>query len=170
MDQEQIGRFLKKLRKENGMTQEQLAEQLNVASRTVSRWENAKTMPDFDVLIELAKLYDVSVDELLNGARNSECKNQENTNAIRSIAEYTGNEKERLLKNQHFFAWIGVLSWIVFLGLKLAGLDGTGWTEKIASFAAGMAFAMSIVALIYTSKYLRRIRDFKHKMISQKRL
>lgn len=170
MDQKQIGHFLKTLRKENGMTQEQLAERLNVASRTVSRWENAKTMPDFDVLIELAKLYDVSVDELLNGARNSEHQNSENMNAIRSIAEYTDNEKERLLKNQHFFAWIGVLSWIVFLGLKLAGLDGTGWTEKIASFAAGMAFAMSIVALIYTSKYLRKIRDFKYRLVTQKRL
>ena len=170
MDQEQIGRFLKTLRKENDMTQEQLAERLNVASRTVSRWENAKTMPDFDVLIELAKLYDVSVDELLNGAHNSENQNSVNANAIHSIAEYTGKEKERLLKNQHFFAWIGVLCWIVFLGLKLAGLDGAGWTEKIASFSAGMAFAMSIIALIYTSKNLRKIRDFKHRFVSQKRL
>lgn len=170
MDQKQIGHFLKTLRKENRLTQEQLAERLNVASRTVSRWENAKTMPDFDILVELAKLYRVSVDELLNGTRNSERQNPEDTNAIRSIAEYTGNEKERLLKNQHFFAWIGVLSWIIFLGLKLAGLDETGWTEKIASFSAGMAFAMSIVALIYTSKYLRKIQDYKHRILSQKKL
>ena len=69
MNQEQIGLFLRKLRKEKGMTQEQLAGTLNVNSRTVSRWENARTMPDFDVLIELAKLYDVSVEELLNGRK-----------------------------------------------------------------------------------------------------
>ena len=68
MNQEKIGIFLKDLRKEKEMTQEQLAEKMNVNSRTISRWENAKTMPDFDILIELAKLYDVSIEEILNGA------------------------------------------------------------------------------------------------------
>lgn len=47
MNQEKIGLFLKDLRKESGMTQEQLAEKLNVSNRTISRWENARTMPDF---------------------------------------------------------------------------------------------------------------------------
>ena len=69
MNQEKIGIFLKDLRKEKEMTQEQLAEKMNVNSRTISRWENAKTMPDFDILIELAKLYDVSIEEILNGER-----------------------------------------------------------------------------------------------------
>ena len=66
MDQKKIGTFLKDLRKENGMTQEQLSEKLGVNSRTVSRWENANTMPDFDLMITLAKLYDVSMEELLS--------------------------------------------------------------------------------------------------------
>ena len=55
MDQKKIGAFLKGLRKENGLTQEQLSEKLGVNSRTVSRWENANTMPDFDLMITLAK-------------------------------------------------------------------------------------------------------------------
>ena len=73
----------------------------------------------------------------------------------------TNAEKERLLKNQHFFAWVGVISWIVFLGLKLAGLDASGFTEKIASFAAGMAFAMSIISVIYSSRHISRIQEMK---------
>ncbi len=51
MNQEKIGLFLKRLRNEKGLTQEELAEKLYVNSRSVSRWENARTMPDFDVLI-----------------------------------------------------------------------------------------------------------------------
>lgn len=50
MDQKKIGGFLKELRKEKGVTQEQLAEQFSVSSRTVSRWENGNNMPDLDIL------------------------------------------------------------------------------------------------------------------------
>ncbi|MBR6718257.1 MAG: helix-turn-helix transcriptional regulator, partial [Oscillospiraceae bacterium] len=51
MDQQKIGNFLKTLRKEKGITQEQFAETLNVARRTVSRWETGSNMPDLAVLI-----------------------------------------------------------------------------------------------------------------------
>ena len=47
VDQVKIGNFLKKLRKEKGITQEQLAEILNVSGRTVSRWETGNNMPDY---------------------------------------------------------------------------------------------------------------------------
>jgi len=47
VDQVKIGNFLKKLRKEKGITQEQLAEILNVSGRTVSRWENEKKLSRF---------------------------------------------------------------------------------------------------------------------------
>ena len=70
MDLVKIGRFLQELRKEKGLTQEQLAEQMGVARRTVSRWETGSNMPDLDILIELADLYAVDLRELLNGERN----------------------------------------------------------------------------------------------------
>lgn len=54
MDQVKIGNFLKKLRKEKGITQEQLAEILNVSGRTVSRWENGNNMPDISILVDIA--------------------------------------------------------------------------------------------------------------------
>ena len=168
MNQEKIGLFLKDLRKESGMTQEQLAEKLNVSNRTISRWENARTMPDFDFLIELAKIYDVSVEELLKGERTTDMMDKQTEEALYNIAEYTSSEKERLLKNQHFFAWVGVICWIVFLGLKLAGLDETGITENIASFAAGLAFAMSIVSVIYTSKHISKIQEMKKRILKVK--
>ncbi|NLJ94377.1 MAG: helix-turn-helix transcriptional regulator [Clostridiaceae bacterium] len=62
---EEIGNYLQKLRKENNLTQEQVAEKLYVSSRSISRWENARTMPDLDYLMDLAKLYGVTIDQIL---------------------------------------------------------------------------------------------------------
>ena len=56
MDQVKIGNFLKKLRKEKGITQEQLAEILNVSGRTVSRWETGNNMPDISILVDIADI------------------------------------------------------------------------------------------------------------------
>lgn len=161
MNQERMGTFLKTLRKEKGMTQEKLSELLHVNSRTISRWENARTMPDFDILIELAKLYDVSIEELLNGERTAEIMEKQTEDTLYNIADYTSNEKERLLKNQHRFAWVGVICWIIFLGLKAAGLDETGITGNIASFAAGVALGMSILGVIYSSRHISKIQRMK---------
>lgn len=165
MDQKKIGTFLKDLRKENGMTQEQLSEKLGVNSRTVSRWENANTMPDFDLMITLAKLYDVSMEELLRGERSSDNMDKQTENTLCNIAEYTGEEKERMLRNQRFFAWVGLISWVVFLGLRALGLDASGLGDAVASFAAGMACAMSILAVIYSSRQIGRIREMKLRLL-----
>ena len=51
VDQIKIGLFLKELRKEKSLTQEQLAEQLNTSNRTISRWETGNNMPDLSMLI-----------------------------------------------------------------------------------------------------------------------
>ena len=53
MNQQKMGGFLKHLRKENGLTQEQLAERFFVSSRTVSRWETGSNMPDVIMLMPL---------------------------------------------------------------------------------------------------------------------
>ena len=72
MDQIKIGAFLRELRKEHDLSQEQLADRFNVSSRSVSRWENGRTLPDFDLLIELADHYGVSIDEIMDGKRKEE--------------------------------------------------------------------------------------------------
>ena len=67
MNQIKIGEFLKELRKEKGLTQEQLAEQFNVSRRSVSRWETGSNMPDLSMLIILAEYYEVDVKEIIDG-------------------------------------------------------------------------------------------------------
>ena len=69
MDQQKIGRFLKALRREKGLTQEALAERLGVTGRSVSRWENASSLPELSLLMELADFYGVELREILDGER-----------------------------------------------------------------------------------------------------
>ena len=69
MEQIKTGKFIAELRKEKGMTQEQLGAKLGVNSRSVSRWENGHGMPDISLLLELADVLGVTVQELLEGSR-----------------------------------------------------------------------------------------------------
>ena len=92
MNQKKIGMFLKTLRKEKNITQEVLAEKLNVSSRTVSRWETGSNMPDISLLVELSEFYQVSIPEIINGERKSEKMNQETKDTAIKMAEYSKNE------------------------------------------------------------------------------
>lgn len=69
MNQQQIGAFIAKVRKEKGITQEKLAEALGVSQKSISRWENGKTMPDLSLYEPLCQLLEVQVSELLYGKR-----------------------------------------------------------------------------------------------------
>ena len=91
MDQIKIGVFLKELRKAKGLTQEQLAEVLNVSSRTVSRWETGSNMPDINILVEIAEFYDVSIPEIIYGERKSENMDKETRETAVAMAEYGQN-------------------------------------------------------------------------------
>ena len=55
------------LRKKNGLSQEELAERIGVSRQAISKWERAESSPDTDNLIALAKVYDISIDEMLSG-------------------------------------------------------------------------------------------------------
>ena len=87
MDTKKIGAFLKQCRKENNLTQEQLAEKFGVSARTVSRWETGSNMPDLSILIELADYYDIEIKELLDGERSS-TMNKEMKETLNKVADY----------------------------------------------------------------------------------
>ena len=94
MDMKKIGSFLKELRKEKGFTQEQLAEKIGVAGRTVSRWETAANMPDLSILIQLAELYDVEVDEILDGERKKDMDKEIKETLIKA-ADYSEVKRKK---------------------------------------------------------------------------
>ena len=95
MDQEKIGSFIRELRREKGLTQESLAEDLGVSQRSVSRWETGKTMPDYALLPALCEILEVNAAELLNARRiegESVAKN-EVTAATRTLIALAGDKK-----------------------------------------------------------------------------
>lgn len=103
MDQIKIGIFLKTLRKEKGLTQEQLAEKFNTTNRSVSRWENGVSIPDLSVLLEIADFYEIEIGEIIRGERkkcNSAIDNitEETKEEIIAVAEYAGLEKTAIRK------------------------------------------------------------------------
>lgn len=61
-----LGEKLLSLRKEKGLSQEELAEKLEISRQSVSKWERGEAYPDTNNLIKLAKIYDVSLDDLIN--------------------------------------------------------------------------------------------------------
>lgn len=67
-----FGEFLYELRKEQGMTQASLAEKLGVTNKAVSKWETGEAMPETSLLLPLAEIFGITVDELLNGRRSGE--------------------------------------------------------------------------------------------------
>lgn len=69
MNQERIGSFIKDIRKEKGLTQEQFAEKLGVSQKSVSRWETGKTMPDYSLLPNICEILEINVAELLGAER-----------------------------------------------------------------------------------------------------
>ena len=76
-----IGEKLSKLRKENGISQEELAEKLNISRQAISKWENNESLPDTENLIAIAKLFNVSIDFLVgNKMVDSEQKNSTKRN------------------------------------------------------------------------------------------
>ena len=99
MDQIKAGAFLKELRREKGITQEQLAEELGVSGRSISRWETGNNMPDISLLVEIAEYFDVSIPEIIKGERKSEEMKEETKEVAESMSDYAKAEKEQLVKS-----------------------------------------------------------------------
>ena len=77
MNQMEIGKFIAELRKEKNMTQQELANKLNITDRAISHWENGRSIPDAGIMLELCKALDINVNELLSAKKIMEAKYSE---------------------------------------------------------------------------------------------
>jgi transcriptional regulator with XRE-family HTH domain len=109
IDQIKIGGFLRELRKEKELTQEQLAEKFGVSSRSVSRWENGNTMPELGILVELADYYEIDIKEIIDGERKSEIMGKEQKETLQKVADYAEAEKKLVVKRRCIVTFVGTL-------------------------------------------------------------
>ena len=86
----EIGKKLKDARLHSGLTQEKVAEELNVSRQTISNWENEKSYPDIISVIGLSNLYSISLDDLLKGDEKMMKHLEESTNVVKSNQKLIG--------------------------------------------------------------------------------
>lgn len=133
MDTQKVGKFLKELRMQNHMTQEQLGAKINVTNKTISRWETGTYMPPVEMLQELSELYNISINEILSGARLSEVeykeKAEENIKSALGASTFTLKEriaffKKKWRKDHRSKIILCSISWVVLIAaLTLQGID-----------------------------------------------
>lgn len=127
MDNQKIGQYIAKKRKEKGLTQKELAQKLNITNKAVSKWENAASLPDISLLKDLAKALDITVDELLDGQDH----NKQHQSLLHNYQKITISSSIQLayLKEQYYqrkiismilFVW----GWLfIFAGISFYLLD-----------------------------------------------
>ena len=159
MDQKKIGSFLRELRREQGITQEQFAEKLGVSARTVSRWETGSNMPDISLLSEIADFYDVGIPEIIAGERKSDEMNEDVKEVADAMSDYAGAEKAKLVKSIRNLSIIGLIALIVYLVL---GETGVYERNTVLRYAYGYSEALIYVTVVmfplYTTGLLSRLR------------
>ena len=103
-----IGTFIATLRKEQNLTQEQFAEKLGVSNRSISRWENGKTLPDFSLMQCICELTGVTLPELLNGVRQDPSAGE--NDSILSVLALWDREKLEKIKTLNFWFALGLVT------------------------------------------------------------
>ena len=119
MNQEKIGKFIAKLRKQKKLTQEQLAEKLGITKNAVSKWERGLGLMDLSLLKPLSEILGVSVTEILNGEKIDEEIDLKSEEILIDTLDYSVKEIEKVKKNKFLI----ILLTIVITILSIVILD-----------------------------------------------
>lgn len=93
-----IGEHIAELRKKNGYTQKSLSEKLFVGEKTISKWERGVVAPDIDIIKSMSKLFNVSVEEIINGESIEDNQDDDKSVTVDAIKLYTNQSKRKYLK------------------------------------------------------------------------
>lgn len=159
MDKAKMGIFIKEQRMALGLTQQQLADQIHITNKAISRWETGNAYPDIALLDDLAAALSVSVEELCRGEKLALPSADTNTLLSDVITEAKQQKKDRAAK------WLRILCLSIFSVILLAFLFFTGaflfiqneanldealFTLALGAFAIGLAlFRFGIPFLLF---------------------
>lgn len=131
-----IGDKLYELRKNQNLSQEEVAEKLNVTRQTISKWETNQSMPDLDKIVPLCELYGITADFLLQGTVDSKAKE---TNLIENTLR---KEKAKVISISVFLYFLSII-WIIIS----ESLEGINENTQVGVFL--LICAVATVYLIY---------------------
>ena len=141
MNAKDMGLFINELRKENKMTQMELADKIHVTDKAVSRWERGIGFPDVQLLPSLAEALYISVAELISCKKSSNYSNEEVTNIIHNLDVY----KMESFRQDRKADKISLIC-MIFVA---ACVYVSGHGSIIGSLCIGAVFAMSVIGLYY---------------------
>ena len=141
MEQVAIGKFIAKKRKEQNLTQEQLAERLGVSNKTVSKWETGKCMPDYTVIKGLCGELQVTVSELMDAEETEE----------KSVRVYDDDQVLDLLRRtqeleKQKVMLTGVI--LIVMGIALQALSQTLGGSDVKDFFSGLLLGLSVAEML----------------------
>lgn len=141
MNQTTIGSYIARKRKEQNFTQEQLAQQLGVSNKTISKWENGKCMPDYSIIQRLCEAIHVSLPELMDGEDAADS----------SVRVYDDEQILDLLRRtQELERQKGVLCGFVLivLGIASSALSRTTGGTDVQDFLSGILMGLSVAEIL----------------------
>ena len=171
MDTKKIGRFLKELRNEKNMTQEQLAEHMYVSGRTVSRWETGTNMPDIAILLEHSDFYDVDIKEILDGGRKEQHMEKEREETILKVSEYNKEGNKQLIKRARILFVFSFIVSLINLIIEALHLEGEGFWYDLADFIRGFndgfVLVLLVIGILYTTNRLNKLKEIKQRILKR---
>lgn len=144
MNQVKIGRFIAECRKDNHLTQMQLAEKLNITDRAVSKWENGKSLPDASIMLDLCNILKISVNELLSGEKiNMNELDRKSDELLLELAKQDELKNKKLMMAMGTIVIVSIIFYIGILFLAFSILK-EGTTLGIVIAIATIIFVLSI--------------------------
>ena len=141
MNQTAIGSYIARKRKEQNLTQEQLAEKLGVSNKTISKWENGKCMPDYSIIEQLCKELSVTLSELMDGEDAAED----------SVRVYDDEQILDLLRRtQELERQKNILYGIILivLGIASSAMSATVGGSDVRDFISGILMGLSVAEIL----------------------
>ena len=141
MNQTSIGSYIARKRKEQNLTQEQLAQQLGVSNKTISKWENGKCMPDYSIIQTLCEALHVTLPELMDGEDAADS----------SVRVYDDEQILDLLRRtQELERQKGVLDGLVLVvfGIASGAISNTTCGTDVQDFISGVLMGLSVAEIL----------------------
>lgn len=141
MNQVNIGKFIAKKRKEQNLTQEQIAERLGVSNKTVSKWETGKCMPDYSIVKDLCKELNVTISELMDGEETNEksLRLYDDEQILDLIRRTQESERQKTTLT-------GVI--LIVMGVAFQALSHTFGGSSVKDFFSGLLMGLSIAEML----------------------
>ena len=141
MDQRKTGQFIKTMRKEKALTQRELAEQLGISEKTVSKWETGSGLPEVSLMLPLCELLGINVNELLSGEKleGSAYIEKAEENIVSLVSDRTSSKTKMIIS---VISCVVMLLSVLGIGLVMAFVDLPDWAMgTISILCVVMLFA-----------------------------